>query len=205
MGRRARSWGVREAGSTHGDLVSIGDAGMSPPEVGFVPKSACWAGFLQGCSRVLQHPPRRGLVPTSPPQPGLGDLSPGDQHPFGPAAPPAGLCVCVPHPLQALPAGRNRRGLSQLSVNIGFSGAVAGPRQRRRLSPPRRHRRGFHSPRPCRPFCPPPKKKMLLGRARPLLPCKPGHGAGVTAVSGSGVRALHCGAVWRGLCSPPPG
>lgn len=182
-------WQGREHPQGFGGFGVCGGCRDDPHRVGFVPKSACCfpAGMLQGA-----------------PAPTEGGSSPRPHHgrvwetfPLGPSPnlspqpTPAGLCVCPPSS-----PGRNSRGLSQLRVNIGFSGAV---------TPPQQHRRGFHSLGPCRPLFPPQKKKQktLPGQAGLLLPYKPGHGAGITAISGSGVWVLCCGVVWRGLCSPP--
>ena len=86
------------------------------------------------------------LVPA--PCPHHGETLPlGDQHisssPLASRPPPLGWTTGVPPdpsrtrlPCPSLPAGRNRRGLSRPKVNIGFSGAVAGTRQRTCLSPP---------------------------------------------------------------------
>lgn len=102
-----------------------------------------------------------------------------------------------PQPIQErlpLPAGRNRRGLSRPKVNIGFSGAAAGTRQRPSLSPhgtegaltaPRAS--PGRGGRAAGTHCPP---KTLPGQAGLVLPSKSGHGAGVAAVSGSGVRVV---------------
>lgn len=102
----ARIWGVGEAGSAPGDLgdlVSGGDAGMILQQWVLFPNRAglLSCGDAPGCPSI--H--RGGLIPTSPPRPGLGDLSLGDQPPLCPRSPP-GRAVCV----SPIPSGQEQSG-----------------------------------------------------------------------------------------------
>lgn len=188
----ARIWGAGKAGSTPrdlGDLVSVGDAGMIP--IGWVLFPNLRAAFLRGCSMVPQHPPR-GAHPHVPTTAGSGRPFPWGPAPICPRSPPRPGSVCVPHPLQAGTVGVCPSSVSILDFPV-------------RSPLPSSTDGAFIAWGPAGPSAPPQKKKQktLPGQAGLLLPYKPGHSAGITAISGSGVWVLCCGVVWRGLCSPP--
>lgn len=143
-------------GALMGPLASAGDFGVVLLQASFDHKTLCFGTGVNfprprvlGYSTVLQHPwsghdlnIQAAISPMSPPRQDLFAL--GTKQLFDLSAPPNWITHARTPPspsrtwlpLPSLPVGRNRQGLSRPKVNIGFSGAVAGTRQRPSLSPP---------------------------------------------------------------------